>query len=599
MWWLCFCIFLVVAADKRPEHVRVNYTVSNASPDFSEPLRDWMQPIRIRIHDVNYTNLLSQEMKDSLQQMFVETAERVSKILKVFPVTGPLYLSRDVTRLCGNFVAGSKEKCMVRRNNDPTETCRVDGNFQIPDEHFEDFKLHTSNDEADSVVDIAGGPGLANTDTVLYMSLGSLEYCNLINTGIIAFTKICKRDQFGRPIAAFINICPTEVLVVSRLKLSETVFHEMLHALGFTGSSLPFFAKDCRLANGALNCEFVETSALDSWVQFPSTVLADYSDLHASEPRFELVTENARSAWAEHVNCHHYSYDNRGPAWYTYKTDRLSGASNDAVGDHWVVESVMGSIMAPTVGEPYMQVLDNMTIAAFKDMGWYVVSDNYTQPYIWGRNSGCTFSHREYCTDVASGTTESRFLCSSRGETGCHYLHLHKGICKGLGSGHCLAITADEECFTEKPSPDGSYEQFCQDCRCIETTDEQKALCLERRCTPGGLLELKFAGDWWVCPYGKSILVEVVNMTLHCPFSDVLCTERDRRLEEMIAAPPDPTSSSMQSSSSTDVYSSTTSVTSITTVREFSNPVSSSFKLNPLSPLLLFLFLYTLCSLVL
>ena len=63
-----------------------------------------------------------------------------------------------------------------------------------------------------------------------------------------------------------------------------------------------------------------------------------------------------------------------------------------------------------------MQVLDNFTLAFFKDMGWYAVDDSYIEPFIWGKNSGCFFARSSYCNKIQDGEATDRFLCAERYE---------------------------------------------------------------------------------------------------------------------------------------------------------------------------------------
>ena len=43
----------------------------------------------------------------------------------------------------------------------------------------------------------------------------------LPSVSALAFAQICKRDQNGRPIASYLNVCPDKISQVSQLKLRD------------------------------------------------------------------------------------------------------------------------------------------------------------------------------------------------------------------------------------------------------------------------------------------------------------------------------------------------------------------------------------------
>ena len=47
--------------------------------------------------------------------------------------------------------------------------------FQIPDEHFEEFRLYRSSDDYD--ISIPAGAGIADADIIVYINVDSVEYC--------------------------------------------------------------------------------------------------------------------------------------------------------------------------------------------------------------------------------------------------------------------------------------------------------------------------------------------------------------------------------------------------------------------------------------
>ena len=49
----------------------------------------------------------------------------------------------------------------------------------------------------------------------------SFLFQTLPSVSALAFAQICKRDQNGRPIASYLNVCPDKISQVSQLKLRD------------------------------------------------------------------------------------------------------------------------------------------------------------------------------------------------------------------------------------------------------------------------------------------------------------------------------------------------------------------------------------------
>ncbi|KAF6039648.1 hypothetical protein EB796_002028 [Bugula neritina] len=430
------------------------------------PLHSWFRPIRIHVHEVDLAHHLPDvSSQDLYRELISDGLDLIRQLLQVFPVSDTLKLEYDYSKLCENPLQSSVRLCGQKWSNVVVnEDCGVREGFQIPAEHMAEFRIYSS--ETEYTVDIPGGAGINDTDIVLYVSAKSLDYCNVQNAGILGFAKICKRDQFGRPIASFLNMCPDGFSSASKAKLKDTIFHEILHSMGFLGSSLNLFIQSCEITNRQLDCKFLSDYYTDSY-RFPWHVLRDNSPSE-SDYRYEIKSTNALTAWQHHLGCDTAPDD--GPVWSVHASPNPA-RQNPIPGDHWTWTSMMGSLMSPFVKEPYMQLLDNMTVSWFKDTGWYFVSDNLTQPLLWGKNSGCDFAHPvNYCQKVVNGELQDRFLCQQSGKSGCHYLHLHKGVCTPTESRvpMCRYYKPDPQgdCFTPRSVTD-SLEEFCQECRCF------------------------------------------------------------------------------------------------------------------------------------
>uniref|UniRef100_H3B7T6 Leishmanolysin-like peptidase n=1 Tax=Latimeria chalumnae TaxID=7897 RepID=H3B7T6_LATCH len=91
---------------------------------------------------------------------------------------------------------------------------------------------------------------------------------------------------------------------------------------------------------------------------------------------------------------------------------------------HWEARFLQGSIMTAAFEDPRLTQIDEITLAAMSDTGWYQVNYSAVESLVWGKAQGSSFGLRATCSD-----NSSQYFCQGSG-FGCHYLHLHKGVCE-------------------------------------------------------------------------------------------------------------------------------------------------------------------------
>ena len=83
------------------------------------------------------------------------------------------------------------------------------------------------------------GSGVSNTDYILYISANQ-DVCPGQST--LAFAGACQMESsVDRPIAGYINFCPGNLEETTRDFLFDVTKHELLHALAFSSSLIPFW----------------------------------------------------------------------------------------------------------------------------------------------------------------------------------------------------------------------------------------------------------------------------------------------------------------------------------------------------------------------
>ncbi|CAE1314619.1 LMLN [Acanthosepion pharaonis] len=111
------------------------------------------------------------------------------------------------------------------------------GDITIPEEHLETcYCVHCDSDGYQQRG--TKGPGVNNTDFILYVAALSSERCHHGNT--IAYAAYCQQERsLDRPVAGYFSICPNSLSTSPQLL--STIKHEILHALGFTAGLYAFY----------------------------------------------------------------------------------------------------------------------------------------------------------------------------------------------------------------------------------------------------------------------------------------------------------------------------------------------------------------------
>ncbi|KAM7154766.1 ciliated left-right organizer metallopeptidase [Molossus nigricans] len=442
-----------------------------------------------------------------------EAAQRLQGVLAVPPVQGPLLLSRDPAQYChaiwGDPDTPNYHRCSLLNPGYKGESCL---GAKIPDAHLRGYALWPEQGPPQLVQ--PDGPGVQNTDFLLYVRVAHTSKCHR-EPSIIAYAACCQLDSEDRPLAGTIVYCAQHLtsFSLSHSDIVMATLHELLHALGFSGQLFKKW-RDCSSGPSVReNCSTrQQVMRRDEWGQLL------------------LTTPTASHSLAKHLGVLGVSLgvplEEEGP-----------------LSSHWEARLLQGSVMTAIFDGAQRTRLDPITLAAFKDSGWYQVNHSAAEELLWGQGSGLDFGLVTTC-----GTGSSDFFCTGSG-LGCHYLHLDKGSCSSdpvlEGCRMYKPLANQSECWKkENGFPPGAEnphgEIYHSQSRCFLANLTSQLLpgdkdrhpshiphlreaeltghCYLHQCTERGTYKVQVEGSPWVsCPPGKAIQIPGYYGVLICP----------------------------------------------------------------------------------
>ncbi|CAM9885068.1 ciliated left-right organizer metallopeptidase [Lampetra fluviatilis] len=445
---------------------------------------------------------LQAEESTRLQASVQAAVRRVSELLAVIPVSGPLRLSRTPSKYCKSFWPQSYEnggKCSTLDSRYTGEMCLE---AKIPEEHLLGYSTWGSSG---SGVEIRGdGPGVLDSDFILYVRAADTLRCA---AGVTAYAAYCQLDQVDRPVAAAATFCPASLRgdAFNSDSTVLAVIHELFHALGFS-KDLYRKWRDCSDSALALGRDCSPRAQVTN------------EDAHGQQRVFTPAVLRT----VQHL--------------LACNSSECGGVLEDVDGSsvpssHWEARALQGSIMTASLGAPGLVLVDTVTLAALEDTGWYRVDYSRAEPLVWGRDQGGDFGLVTTCS-----TPDSPFFCQGSG-LGCHYLHLHKGRCDTdsflNGCRIYKPLVSKGECWLEANAPsvaerNSTGEVYLSNSRCFFSNLSRQGVpsnssgllgrCYAHRCLGEEQVEVRVGDSGWTpCPAGSSIQVPGYDGMLMCP----------------------------------------------------------------------------------
>nr|KAF6392425.1 leishmanolysin like peptidase 2 [Pipistrellus kuhlii] len=541
-------LLLLGAAARRCLHDETQKSVSLLRPPFSQPPSDFRSspitfpgprdPQPLRIQTCHITDPVSGGAWDpegdgmsGESRALVAVREAAQRLQGVLAVQGPLLLSRDPAQYChavwGNPDTPNYHRCSLLNPRYKGESCL---GVKIPDAHLRGYALWPEQGPPQLIQ--PDGPGVQNTDFLLYVRVAYTSKCHQ-EPSVIAYAACCQLDSEDRPLAGTIVYC-AQHLTSPSLSHSDIVMatlHELLHALGFSGQLFKKW-RDCPSGPSVgENCSTrQQVTRRDEWGQLL------------------LTTPTVSHSLAKHLGVLRVSLgaplEEEGP-----------------LSSHWEARLLQGSIMTAIFDGAQRTRLDPITLAAFKDSGWYQVNHSAAEELLWGHGSGLEFGLVTTC-----GTGSSDFFCTGSG-LGCHYLHLDKGSCSSdpvlEGCRMYKPLANRSECWKkENGFPPGAEnphgEIYHSQSRCFLSNltsqllprdkvshpsqiphlkeEELTGRCYLHHCTEWGAYKVQVEGSPWVsCPPGRAIQIPGYYGLLFCPRGRLCQTNEDR---DAVTSPP-------------------------------------------------------------
>ncbi|KAI4876621.1 hypothetical protein NFI96_020569, partial [Prochilodus magdalenae] len=468
------------------------------------------QPIRINTWTPRESPLLLDWERERVEAAVGEAISTVSNLLSVSRMPDRLLLNRDINKYCRfiwkNSSSANYNRCGRASEKYRTESCL---GVMIPDDHLSGFVVYPHPDQPGLRVLKPDGPGVPDTDFLLYMLTQSTDKCRA-DSSVLAYSAHCQTDAEGRPVAGVMIVCRERLGMqgFSHERVVQTVIHELFHMLGFSRELFSVW-RDCLL-----------TSQNQVGVGCGTRGHATNTD---DTGQMRLYSPSVMKALQTHLN--------------STNTDLGAPLENqDAVvgglSSHWESRVLQGSIMTAALADPSLVRIDSVTLSALKDTGWYSVNLSRAQSLVWGEGEGALFGSLLTCN-------VSSFFCTGSG-LGCHYLHLHKGVCQSdeyLEGCHVYKPLANgSECWKEENEEGSGVEEwrgeiYHSDSRCFLSSlikEDHSSLrepvagcCYRHRCTGRNMYQIQVEGsDWLDCPAGESIEVfDVAGFwgVVHCP----------------------------------------------------------------------------------
>ncbi len=249
------------------------------------------------------------------------------------------------------------------------------------------------------------GPGVPNTDYVLFVTASSTSSCFLE----VAYSIECQRDVFDRPTIGRLNICPSQLRVTTpQEQVIQPILHHMLHILGFSDTSWWRFRdidtlepQTPRAGPGPYAVAKEQELLFCLGIPFSHSVVSNRTLQYFDERGMqECKTIEQQVNISDCVQKMVGPHTAAATQWY-FGCPTIQGAELEnqytspcaISGSHLEQRIFSGSIM--TAVADYRSAIDPVTLGILHDSGWYLPNYSAGDPFYprdFGFKQGCAFA---------------------------------------------------------------------------------------------------------------------------------------------------------------------------------------------------------------
>ncbi len=147
--------------------------------------------------------------------------------------------------------------------------------------------------------------------------------------------------------------------------------------------------------------------------------------------------------------------------------------SGGSAGSHWDEHYGMSEVMGSTIWGG-LQYFSNLTLSLMDDSGWYYINYKYSEPFYWGKGTGCDFFISQCVDWVTSQSNWPQFFCTNAKDNGCFYNYEAPAECEYYYHNSDLpwygGPAASDYCPFRDPSTQVNFENACWDERGNDNT---------------------------------------------------------------------------------------------------------------------------------
>ncbi|VDM39535.1 unnamed protein product [Toxocara canis] len=372
-----------------PLRIHLHYDIASIPNTIALFVRKLVEAFRSLLSHVTTPSHKRVESDFSLQTSLLPDAVGYwTSALSVRRATAPIRLSRKC--ISNHYYVRPNEKrqsCVLGCKRETS--C---GEVIVPEEHLFQCRYCSSpNPHNCAASGSPDGPGVAETDFLLYVSAVLTERCK--NADTVAYAAHCQQEaDLDRPIAGHVNLCPNALSTQPHDQevLLSTVKHEILHALGFSAGLYAFFRDDDgnpRTKRNRYN-KPVSLNRERGYYDWDSstvkTIIRDdwwTADGLISHTIHVMVTPRVQREAKAHFDC-----------------AELEGAELENQGGdgtaltHWEKRLFENEAMTGT--HTQNPVYSRLTLALLEDSGWYRADYSVAENLHWGKGLGCEFAKK-------------------------------------------------------------------------------------------------------------------------------------------------------------------------------------------------------------